>query len=169
LLDDPLGSVVAQREPSRSERRAFEALIDHHRTAQHERVTELAQRFGDGPTLRAVRRRIAEGKLLDSEALAGIAEGARRDHDAEAEREDLQRDFLAWRESEAKRRAKAQGLLARLRNRPDAFLTAIDSGSVRYCRRCEEIAVPDPERAERNAERHVAVRCHFCGGRAGEA
>ncbi|MBS1884838.1 MAG: hypothetical protein JSS97_17965, partial [Actinobacteria bacterium] len=52
----------------------------------------------------------------------------------------------------------------RLRNGPDTFLDEIDRRSLRVCRRCREIAYPDPERARYKRRTYdIAFRCHFCG------
>jgi hypothetical protein len=82
-----------------------------------------------------------------------------------AEQKRLRSDYMTWREAEARRLARSQRLPARLRNGPDTFLAEIDGGSLRVCRRCREIAYPDPERARYEGGcRDIAFRCHFCGG-----
>jgi hypothetical protein len=88
------------------------------------------------------------------------------DERSRSEQERLHSDYLASREEWARRRWKSQRLVARLRNGPEDFLEAIDRKALRFCRSCEEIAYPDPERARYERGRYdVAFRCHFCDGR----
>ncbi len=78
----------------------------------------------------------------------------------------LRRDYLQRREDRARRRAKAQRIVARLRHGPEDFLEEIDREALRVCRTCEEIAYPDPERARYERRSYdVAFRCHFCSSR----
>ncbi|HEY2717144.1 MAG TPA: replication-relaxation family protein [Solirubrobacterales bacterium] len=164
-IKDPLRLWLGERKPDEEERSAFDRLVVHCLSRQHEQVEALAERFGDGPALRDARKRIGAGEPLSAFDASGLEVGAADDRRSRDEQERLRSDYLAWREEEARRRAKAQRLPARLRNGPETFLEAIDRRSLRVCQRCEEIAYPDPERAryERGA-REVATRCHFCGG-----
>ncbi len=168
MFADPLRIRLAEREPSAEERQAFDALIEHHRAEQIDRVDDLAKRFGEGPALGRTRQRLADGELLGDYELSGLSTEAERDSKLRAEQERLREDYLAWRDNEARRLAKAQGFTARLRNGPEIFLDQIDRRALRVCRRCEEIAYPDPEWAshERGVRYDVAGRCHYCGGRA---
>jgi hypothetical protein len=168
MFADPLRVQLAEREPSAEERRAFDALAEHHRDAQLQRVDDLAARFGEGPALGRTRHRLYDGALLGDYELSGLSTEAERDSDSRAEQERLCERYMAWREKEARRLAKAQGITARLRNGPETFLDQIDCRALRLCRSCEEISYPDPEWAshERGARYDVAGRCHYCGGRA---
>jgi hypothetical protein len=168
MFADPLRVRLADREPSVEERRAFDALTERHRAGQLQRVDDLAARFGEGPSLGRARQGLDEGKLLRDYELSGLSTEAERDSDSRAEQERLRERYLAWREKEARRLAKAQGITARLRNGPETFLDQIDCRALRLCRRCEEIAYPDPEWAshERGVRYDVAARCHYCGARA---
>jgi Replication-relaxation len=167
MFADPLRIQLADREPSAEERRAFDALAEHHRDAQLQRVDDLAARFGEGPALGRARQRLWDGLLGDYE-LSGLSAEAERDSESRAEQERLRERYLAWREKEARRLAKAQGITARLRNGPETFLDQIDCRALRLCRSCEEVAYPDPEWAshERGVRYDVAGRCHYCGARA---
>jgi hypothetical protein len=165
-ITDPLRLWEGGREPSAGERSAFNALVAHCLGRQLDHLEALAERFGDGPALREVRCRIEAGEPLSASDLSGLEWRAADDGRSRDEQQRLRADYLTWREEEARRRAKAQRLAARLRNGPETFLEAIDSRSLRVCRRCEEIAYPDPERARYERGAHdVAFRCHFCGGR----
>lgn len=78
----------------------------------------------------------------------------------------MRSDYLAFREERARRRWKSQRLVTRLRNGPETFLEEIDRKALRFCRSCEEVAFPDPERARYERGRcDVAFRCHFCDDR----
>jgi hypothetical protein len=127
---------------------------------------ELAERYGEGPAMRRARRRLEAGELLDRHELGWrFAEEAKRDGEARARQERLREEYLGWREQRARQLAKGQGIAARLRNGPKAFLDKVDRSALRFCRSCEEIAYPDPKRTihERGADRDVAGHCHFCG------
>jgi hypothetical protein len=167
LLADPLRPRLAEREPSAGERRALDALAEHCRDEQLRRVEALVERFGEGPALREARRRIEAGELLREPEIWSLDLAGSEDRTARAESERLASAYLAWREREARRLFKAQGLLARLGSGPEDFLAEVDERALRQCSGCEEIAYPDPERAHRERQpRRVASRCHFCGNAA---
>lgn len=164
LFADPLRPQLAEREPSAEERRALDGLAEHCRVEQLRRVEALLGRFGEGPALREARRRIEAGELLSAPEIWGLDLAGSEDRTARAESERLASTYLAWREREARRLCKAQGLLARFGSRPEDFLAEVDERALRRCRRCEEIAYPDPKRAREERKRgDVAFRCHFCG------
>ncbi len=168
MFADPLRVQLADREPSVEERSAFDALAERHRARQLHRVDDLAARFGEGPALGRARERLDDGELLRDYELSGLSTEAERDSESRAEQERLRERYIAWREKEAQRLAKAQGIAARLRNGPESFLDQIDCRALRLCRGCAEIAYPDPEWAshERGVRYDVAARCHYCGARA---
>lgn len=164
LFDDPLRPLLAEREPSAEERRALDALAEHCGAEQLRQVEALVGRFGEGPALREARRRIEAGELLSEPEIWSLDLAGSEDRTARAEQERLGAAYLSWRQREARRRFKAQGLLARLGSGPEDFLAEVDARSLRRCERCEEIAYPDPERARRERKPgDVAFRCHFCG------
>ena len=167
MFADPLDLQLAEREPSAVERRAFDGLAEHHRAMHLARVDDLAQRFGEGPALREERMAIERGELSPPDPPWQLESSAQQDERARGEQERLRSEYLAWREEEARRLAKSQGISGRLRNGPETFLGRIDRRSLRLCQNCEEIAYPDPERAryERGARHDVAGRCHFCNSR----
>jgi hypothetical protein len=166
MFADPLALQLAEGEPSAERRSVLDELAEHHRTRQLEEVGDLARRFGEGPALREARRRLEAGELLSAGDVSWLSLKAADDERSRAEQERLRSDYLARREARARHRAKSQRLLARLRNGPEAFLEEIDRESLRVCRRCMEIAYPDPERArDERGSRDVAFHCHFCGGR----
>lgn len=163
---DPLRLQLAEGEPTPREQRAFEELVEHHRDRQLDQIDELAREHGEGPALRRAAWRLDAGELLDQGELDALAREAVDEERSGAEQGRLREDYLLWREGEAQRLAKAQGLAARLRNGPETFLAEVDRRALRRCRGCEELAYPDPERAryeQRGARYNVAGRCHFCG------
>ncbi len=166
MFADPLHLRLAEREPAAAERLAFERLAEHCRSAQLGQLDRLAERFGEGPALRAARGRLQAGELLSGADASWLLEQkAADDGRSRAGQERLRADYLAWREGEARRRHKARRLPARLRSGPESFLSEIDRRALRRCRACGEIAYPDPERARYERKRyHVAFRCHFCAG-----
>ena len=165
MFADPLDLQLDERELAPNERRAFEALVRHHLDTQLDLAAELAERYGEGPALRKARRRLEAGELLDRHELSwGLADEARRDGEARARQERLREDYLGWREEEACRLARAQGIAGRLRNGPETFLDKVNRRVLRICPSCEEIAYPDPKRTihEQGADYDVAGHCHFC-------
>jgi hypothetical protein len=155
---------LSDREPSAAERHAFEALADHYRDEQLKRIDGIVGRFGEVPSLRKARERIEGGGLLKGGDVRQLGYEMDRDGESRAAQKRLRKGYLAWREQEAQRLVKAQGMLARLRARPEDFFAQIDRHSLRRCGSCEEIVYPDPENARDYTERHVATRCHYCGG-----
>jgi hypothetical protein len=166
MFADPLRPELAEGEPSADRRIALDELAGHHRARQLEEVADLTRRFGEGPALRKVRGRLEAGELLAAADASWLGQEAADDKRSRAEQERLRSDYLSRREQRARARAKSQGLVARLRNGPDAFLEEIDREALRVCRSCGEIAYPDPERSRHErGSRDVAFRCHFCDGR----
>lgn len=166
LFADPLSLRLVEREVSDAERWALDDLCEHHREEQRRTIIELAERLGEGPQLREAARRLHADELLRDSEASRLERRAEEDRDSRAEQKRLATDYLAWREEEARRLLKAQGLTARLSRRPDDFLDRIDRRSLRRCETCEEIAYPDPERTDKrwDVQPEVAERCHFCGG-----
>jgi hypothetical protein len=164
MLAEPIDARLADREPTPPEREALAALAAHHHAGQLARLEEAVGRFGEGPKMRQRRRSLESGKLLSADSVDGLPLDGELDRESAAEQERLRKDYLRWREREAKRLAKLQGFIARHCTGHDAFLAEVDRGALRRCSRCEEIAYPDPERKPRpGGRRHVAGRCHFCG------
>ncbi|MBS1888216.1 MAG: replication-relaxation family protein [Actinobacteria bacterium] len=167
MLGDPLRPLPPEEEPTARQRRAFADLVDHHRDEQLRRIAELALHHGDGPALRGSRRRVSGGGLLSSSEVSWLDAKVADDERSREEQERLATSYLAWREREARRLAKAQGIVARLGTRSEDFFGEVDRRSLRLCRACGEIAYPDPARAREERRRpDVAHRCHFCGGAA---
>lgn len=154
---------LSEREPSMTEGQAFEALAHHYRDEQLERIDSIVGRFGEVPSLRKARRRIEEGGLLKGDDVRQLEYAMDRDDESRAAQGRLRKGYLYWREQEAERLVKAQGMLARLRARPEDFFAQIDRRSLRRCGSCEEIAYPDPENARDYRKRHIATCCHYCG------
>ncbi|HEY1855235.1 MAG TPA: replication-relaxation family protein [Solirubrobacterales bacterium] len=167
LFADPLRLQLAERDPSAEERRALAGLADHYQEVQLHQIGDLVLRFGEGPALREARGQIEASQLLPVAEVSALERKGADDERSRDEQERLRSDYLAWREGQARRLAKAQGFAARLRKKPEDFLDEIDRRSLRLCRSCCEIAYPDPERArDERARRDRAFRCHFCGGSA---
>jgi hypothetical protein len=164
MYADVLRLELADREPTSRERHALDRLAEHHHDFQLEQVDGIIGRRESGPALRKARQRIEEGKLLGKVDLDRLAEEVGRDTKSRAAQKRLRQDYLAWREAEAQRLVKAQGMIARLRTHPENFFAQIDRRSLRRCQSCEEIAYPDPEwaRYKRGARYDIAGRCHFC-------
>ncbi len=160
LLADPIAMRVGERMADAEEQAALRRLVKYRRSTQREHVDDLRERCGDGPALRRADKRIAAGEVLYDRELEALRREAEGDGKARAEQERLRDAYLAWREGEARRLAKAQGLLGRIRNRSRTFLDGVDRRALRRCKHCEEIAYPN---AERTRGRHVAERCHYCG------
>ncbi len=163
MYADLLRLELADREPTSKERHALDRLAEHHRRFQLEQVDSIVARSEAGPSLRKARQRIEEGKLLTRDDVRQLGDEAGRDRESRAAQKRLREDYLAWREQEAERLVKAQGIIARLRSRPEDFFAQLDRRSLRRCPACEEIAYPDPENARDYAKRHLATRCHYCG------
>lgn len=163
MFADLLVPQLSEREPSAAERQAFEALARRHKAEQLERLAGATRRRSDGPALRKARRRIEDGELLAKRDVSLLAYALDRDDESRAAQKRLREDYLAWREREAQRLLKAQGMIARLRGHPEDFFARIDQRALRRCRACEEIAYPNPENARNYAKRHVATDCHYCG------
>jgi hypothetical protein len=166
MFADPLHLRLAEGEPSTERHPVLDGLAEHQRVRQLGEIGDLARRFGEGPALRKARGRLRAGELLAATDVSWLRREAADDERFRSEQERLHSDYLASREERARRRWRSQRLVARLRNGPEDFLEAIDRKALRFCRSCEEIAYPDPERARYERGRYeVAFRCHFCDGR----
>jgi hypothetical protein len=166
MFADPLHLRLAEGEPSAERQPVLDGLVQYQRARQLEEIGDLAQRFGEGPALRKARGRVRVGELLPATDVSWLRRDAADDERFRSEQERLRSDYLASREERARRRWKSQRLVARLRNKPEDFLEAVDRKALRFCRSCEEVAYPDPERARYERGRYdVAFRCPFCDGR----
>jgi Replication-relaxation len=166
MFADPLRIQLAEGEPSAERQPALAELVDQQRARQLEEITELAERFGEGPALRKARGRLQVGELLTVNEFSWLRRQAADDGRSRDEQERLRSAYLSSREERALYRWKSQRLFTRLaRSGPEDFLEEIDRRSLRLCRSCEEVAYPDPDRAsyQRGRRRDVAFRCHFCG------
>jgi hypothetical protein len=163
-LEDPLHPGFTESSRTSGNMPSFERLVQHHRGAQLDHVARFEVERGTGPSLRKAREAIQNGTVLDARSLGDLAMDVSRDEDARKRQQSLRADYLDWREEEARRLAKAQGITGRLRRGPEVFLDQVDERSLRQCPRCEEVAYPDPKRAQhqRSAHADVAFRCHFC-------
>jgi hypothetical protein len=165
MFADPLRLRLGESEPT-TERCVFDEFVEHQRARQLEETGGLAQRFGEGPALRKARGRLRTGELLTAADASWLRQKAADDERSRNEQERLRSDYLCFREERARHRWKSQRIVARLRNGSEDFLEEIDRESLRFCRPCEEVAYPDPERARYGRGRYdVAFRCHFCDGR----
>jgi hypothetical protein len=167
MFADPLHLRLADGESSAERQPLLDGLAEHQRVRQLEEIGDLARRFGDGPALSKARGRLRAGELLAAADVSWLRQEAANDERSRSEQERLRSDYLAFREERARRRWKSQRLVTRLRNGPETFLEEVDRKALRFCRSCEEVAFPDPERARYERGRYdVAFRCHFCDGRA---
>jgi Replication-relaxation len=165
MFEDPLRPHSSLEEPTERQRRGFAELAERHREEQLGRIADLSLRHGAGPALRQARQRIEDGDLLPSSETSWLEQKAVEDERSHDEQKRLAAAYHPWREEEARRIAKGQGIAARLRTRPEDFLDEVDRRSLRLCRRCGEIAYPDPGRARGGRRRpDVAFHCQFCGG-----
>ncbi len=170
LDPDPLeGTLAPKPAPASTEdREAVAQLADAYRARQHERVAQLACRYGCGPKLRRHQDLLAAGGLIDVFAVERLERDAARDEQARAEQEQLRIGYLAWREHEAKRRKHDIPLHARLAQGRAAVLALIDGEQLRVCASCGEVAYPaepvsEPHRYAEWRPRRESPRCHFCG------
>jgi Replication-relaxation len=166
MFADPLRLQLAEGEPSAERQAVFDELAEHQRPRQLEEISELTQRFGEGPALRKARGHLRAGELLAVDEFSWLRQKAADDGRSRSEQERLRSDYLSSREERALYRWKSQRLITRLHSGPEDFLEEIDREALRFCRSCEETAYPDPERARyERGPRDVAFRCHFCDGR----
>lgn len=165
MFTDPLRLQLAEGEPRAERQPLLAELVEHQRARQLEEIEGLAERVGEGPALRKARGRLHVGELLTVDEFTWLRREAADDGRSRAEQERLRSAYLSDREERALYRWKSQRLFTRLHSGPEDFLEEIDRRSLRFCRSCEEVAYPDPDRAsyERGRRRDVAFRCHFCG------
>jgi hypothetical protein len=166
MFADPLRLQLAEGEPSAERRTVFGELVEHQRARQLQEIEELAGRLGEGPALRKARGPLRAGELMAADEVSSLRLRAEDDGRSRAEQERLRSAYLSSREERALYRWKSQRLFTRLHSGPEDFLEEIDRKALGFCRSCEEIAYPDPERADYERMRYdVAFRCHFCDGR----
>ncbi len=166
MFADPLRLKFAEGESTAERKVVLGELAKHQRARRLEEIEEMSWRCGEGPALRKARGRLRDGELLTAADVSWLRQQAADNERSRSEQERLRSDYLAFREERARHRWKSQRLVTRLRNGPEDFLEEIDHEALRFCRSCEEIAYPDPERARYERRRYdVAFRCHFCDGR----
>jgi hypothetical protein len=96
MFANPLRVQLDDRKLTADECHTFDALVRHHLAGHLDRVRDLAERFGDGPTLRKARQHLQGGALLDRDDLSWrLSEEAKRDGSARAEQKRLGRTTSA--------------------------------------------------------------------------
>jgi hypothetical protein len=145
MLADPLRAQLDDRELTAEERRAFDGLVRHHLARQLDRVRDLAERYGEGPALRKKRKHLQGGALSDrNDPSWRLPEEARRDGDALTKQGRLREEHLGGREQRARQLAKAQGIVGRLRNRPETFVAEVDRARYDYAQAARRSPIPIP-------------------------
>lgn len=164
MFADPLHLQLAKGEPTAERQSVLAELVEHQRALQLAEIEELAQRFGEGPALRKARGRIEVGELLAADEVSWLRRQAADDGRSRTEQERLRSAYLSSREERALYRWKSQRLFTRLHSGPEDFLEEMDRKALRFCRSCEEVAYPDPERPSyERGRRDIVYRCQFCG------
>lgn len=163
---DPLSARVGGEPPSLTAEQALASLAEHYREAQLARVDGLAERYGEGPQLRAARSRLASGELLSSSHAEDLEREARKDQQVRERQRELRGAYLHRREREARRLARQQGLSARLLKGTDAFLDRADELWLRVCPTCGEIAYPEShEQPDAFGQPKPGRACPYCHDR----
>jgi len=163
---DPLSARVGDERPSAAVGQALEELAGHYRQAQLDRLDDLAERYGEGPHLRAARSTLGSGELLDRSDAEDLERHARHDQRAGERQRELHAGYLQRRAREARRLARQQGLSARLLKGSDAFLDRADELWLRVCPACEEIAYPEPdEQPDAFGQPKPGRACPYCHDR----
>ena len=168
LGDDPLDArpTAEPVPPTVRDLDTVELLVKSYQRRQRARLDELSRRYGVGPTLRSLRRELDDGQLLSAFTVEGLESSAQRDQERCLEQERSRVAYLDRRDREARARKHQLGLATRIAHGPTALYPIIDRERLRICRRCDEIAYPNPESARDQYGRPVrrpASRCPFCG------
>jgi hypothetical protein len=117
MFVDPLRLQLGEGEPTAERQPVLAELVEHQRARQLEEIGELAERVGEGPTLRKARIRIEGGELLAVADLSGLRLAAEDDGRSLKEQERLRSAYLSSREE---RRYIAGSLSASSRAWPTA-------------------------------------------------
>jgi hypothetical protein len=167
LGDDVLDlAPVAELEPREEDRLALAALIDHYRTGQRDHVQTLVRRYCELPVLRRAGERIDHGELLDDYIADTLASDAQSQAEAREKQHQRRRAYLEFREREARRLAREQGLLRRFTAPTEELMAEVDRRWLKVCPRCRELAYPTTQVMANPAalSDRGTLRCHYCHG-----
>jgi Replication-relaxation len=154
---------LREKTPRAHEAAAVARLVEQERARELARVETLARQYGELPSVRLARRQLTSaGKLLGRYGTDTLAADMRSDLDTEREQANRRERYLAYREREARRRARQAGLAARLRHGRQPFAAAIDYELVRECKRCAELIYPDPGQRDGYGRLEPATSCPYC-------
>jgi Replication-relaxation len=167
VVGHELGDILIERgfrrapAPTDAAVRAVADLAERYQSAQRRRVDELAARYGEGPSLRRARTTLADGKLLHTHAVDGLADRARSDSEAMVEQQQQRAVYEQWREHAAAGRVKQTGLLKQRAHSREEFYAAIDDEHLWVCSGCEETVYPELDAT--GADEPTKADCHYCG------
>ena len=149
------------KQPRPEETAAVSRLVEQERARQLARIDTLAGQYGELPGLRLARHQLTTaGTLLGRYGVDTLAADARSDLETAREQSERRQRYLAYREREARRRARQTGLTTRLRYGRQPFAHAIDYELLRECERCGELIYPDQRGAYARLE--PASSCPYC-------
>jgi hypothetical protein len=144
----------------------LELLAAGYRRKQQRELETLTAAHGNGPHLRKARRDLGRHGLRTGRGMEALRHDAGRDARVAQEQHELRERYLAFREAEARRRSKGQGLTSRVLRGADTYLESIDIEYLRICDRCDELAFPDIRLSSTGHHGCEApASCPFCRSR----
>jgi hypothetical protein len=139
------------------------ALAERYRTEQQTLLARLCARYGEGPSVRAIREILDRDGLVWHLDETELEKRAYKDGQARVRRRELRSAYFHRREREARRWARENGLRAWLHG-PAPYYEPVDRRWLRFCTHCHEIDFPLPDE---KTDRWGNVpgrkrRCLFC-------
>jgi hypothetical protein len=134
-------------------------LAQDYARAQARQIDALARQHPEGPSLRAARKKLSDGGLLDALALNQIPYDAQHDENTAREQREMHDTYMRWREQAARQLARQAGPLRRLTRHPEDFYDQLDQEHLRTCGRCHETIYPHKPSSHQS---HAPHACHYC-------
>lgn len=148
--------------PTEDESSAIKALVNYYIGCQKRLVATFYARYRDCPHLLVAIRRLEAGRLLSSTDEEFLEQHVRSDLASLKRNHGRMLDYLAWREKRIEEQHGETPRVRRIVFDREAAATELDRRHLRYCSRCERIAIP----SNKDSYGLRDLTCRFCLGTA---
>jgi hypothetical protein len=148
--------------PTDDERATINALVDYYLDCQKRRVAALYARYPQSPHLLRAIRHLDEGRLLSSTDEEFLERTIRNDLTTLKRNYGRKLDYISGRNKRVEEQRVQTPAIQRLLFDPHAAAIELDRSHLRYCSRCEQIAILSAADCDYGGD----MTCPFCYHRA---
>jgi hypothetical protein len=140
--EDNRHSEADPQPPTEDERAAIEGLVDYYISCQKRRLAAFYARYPDCPHVLMAIGHLEAGRLLSSTDEEFLEQNVRNDLTNLKRGHGRRLDYLAWRQNKIEEERGEMPRVRRIVFDREAAATELDRRHLRYCSRCEQIAIP---------------------------